>query len=166
MKRTHIIASLGALSALLAAALLVNDRQPGQSPDTATTQNEVSNATNPAQPGELSAEDRNTLDDNTVNEAPTPEQQALAVMSESQKEKYQNIPDEDRAEMIEVVTATSQSSQAVAEGAERYFELVEDDQRFEQLDAEAEASIAQLKKQVEAREQGAQAAAPSTPASN
>jgi hypothetical protein len=66
------------------------------------------------------------------------------TMTESQKEKYSNLSDTKRAEMIEVLSATDESNDTVSAGARKYFDLANDDKKFEKLDAEIEETIAQL----------------------
>jgi len=71
-------------------------------------------------------------------------QQVISTMKDSQKEKYRNLPDSDREEMIEILSATDESSEVVSSGARKYFDLVNDDKKLEQLDAEIEEKIALL----------------------
>jgi hypothetical protein len=69
---------------------------------------------------------------------------AALTMTGSQKEKYSNLSDAKRVEMIEVLAATNESNDAVSVGAQKYSDLLNDDKKFEKLDADIEETIAQL----------------------
>ena len=88
---------------------------------------------------------QSTTSDTVVAPSEISSEQALSAMTELQKEKYQNLSDTNRTEMIEVISATDETSDTVSIGARKYFDLVNDDKKFEKLDADVEEKIAHLK---------------------
>ncbi|KZZ36832.1 MULTISPECIES: hypothetical protein [unclassified Oleiphilus] len=92
----------------------------------------------------LSALDRSNIGIESALPDKPPVKNSDTLLTTLQKEKYSNLPDERRTEMLEVISATNQARNTVSSGAEKYFDLVEDDKKFVELDALADQKIIEL----------------------
>lgn len=108
------------------------------------TNSTIKNVTDKVQRVVLDETSQQKNDEVITSENHSHSEQTLSAMTETQKEKYSNLSDSDRGEMLELVSAENEANDAVSEGARKYFELVKEDKNLEKLDAEIEEKIAYL----------------------
>lgn len=83
--------------------------------------------------------------DNKVKQKPI---EPPLELTENQQQKYDNLTDQGRAHMSELVKATQEAQTTLQEGAQQYFDMIRNDEKFKTLDAEMKKNIESLNQQL------------------